>query len=225
MGRDCAGVEEWIRDPFGPRYTGVMDSLRLPAELPVFTSASRNAEVTVRNLDRSLGLRAIAAFEAVKGLVVLLAGFGVLLLIHRDVQALAERLVAHLHLNPGSRYPRIFLHVATETTPTRLRLLALGAFVYSTVRFVEATGLWRARRWAEWFGAATGLIYVPFEAIAFIRRPELEPLLALVLNLVVVLFLVIQLRRGSDAEAVGTITRAADGFVDNAIDDQLAIPH
>ncbi len=163
--------------------------------------------MTVREHDRSLGLRVIAAFEAVKGLVVLLAGFGVLLLIHRDVQALAERLVAHLHLNPGSRYPRIFLHVATGTTPTRLRLLAFGAFAYSTVRFVEAAGLWRARRWAEWFGAATGLIYVPFEAIAFIHRPELEPLLALVLNLVVVLFLGIQLRRGSDSEVAGVITR------------------
>jgi uncharacterized membrane protein (DUF2068 family) len=185
-----------------------------PAELPVFSSANRNAAVTVRDLDRSVGLRVIAAFEAVKGLVVLLAGFGVLLLIHRDVQALAERLVAHLHLNPGSRYPRIFLHIATGSTPTRLRLLAFGAFVYSTVRFVEAAGLWRARRWAEWFGAATGLIYVPFEVMAFIHRPELEPLLALVLNLVVVLFLGIQLRRGSDSEVVDTIVRAADGFGD-----------
>ena len=73
----------------------------------------------------SLGFRVVAAFEAAKGLVVVLAGFGVLLLIHRDLQAIAERLVAHLHLNPASLYPRIFLRAATDTTPGRLKLLAL----------------------------------------------------------------------------------------------------
>ena len=147
-----------------------------------------------------VGLRAIAAVEATKGLVVLLAGFGVLLLIHRDVQAMADRIVAHLHLNPASRYPRIFLRAATETTPGRLRLLAFGAFVYSTLRFVEAAGLWHERRWAEWFAVATGLIYVPFETVAFARRPDIEPLIALVLNVAIVWFMGIQLSRSSSAE-------------------------
>ncbi len=113
---------------------------------------------------------------------------------HRDVQAFAERLVAHLHLNPASRYPRIFLHVASQASPGRLRWLALGAFVYSVVRFVEAGGLWRERRWAEWLGAATGAVYLPFEATALIRRPGPEPLIALVLNLGIVVFLGLRLR-------------------------------
>jgi len=149
------------------------------------------------DVNHSVGLRVIAAFEAIKGLMVLLAGFGVLVLVHRDVQALAERLIAHLHLNPASHYPRIFLHVVTTTTPARLRLLALGAFVYSALRFIEAGGLWHERRWAEWLAVATGLFYVPFEAMALARGPELEPLLALVLNVGVVLYMGIQLRRGS----------------------------
>lgn len=157
-----------------------------------------------------LGLRVVAAFEAAKGLVVVLAGFGVLLLIHRDLQAIAERLVAHLHLNPASRYPRIFLRAASDTTPGRLKLLALGAFGYSAVRFVEAAGLWYERRWAEWFAVATGLIYVPFEAAAFVRRSDLEPLVALLLNLGIVLLMGLQLRRGSqttDAWNVRSSTR------------------
>ena len=144
----------------------------------------------------SLGLRAIALFEAAKSLVVLLAGFGLLFLIDRDVQAIAERFIAHLHLNPASRYPRIFLQVATRTTSGHLQLLALGALIYSALRLVEAAGLWRANRWAEWLGVGRGLIYVPFEVLALVRRPGPEPLLALVVNLGVVLFLTIQLREG-----------------------------
>jgi uncharacterized membrane protein (DUF2068 family) len=158
----------------------------------VMTRTSTTDEHEARRL---FGLRVIALFEAAKGLAVLLAGTGLLILVHRDVQAAAERLVSHLHLDPASRYPRIFLSVATQVTPGWLRLIALGAAVYSTLRFAEAFGLWRARRWAEWLGVATGLIYVPFEVFALIRRPGVEPLVAIVLNLGIILFLGIQLRR------------------------------
>jgi uncharacterized membrane protein (DUF2068 family) len=150
-------------------------------------------------IGRRLGLRAIALFEAGKGLAVLVAGSGILLLVHRDVQAMAERLVAHLHLNPASRYPRIFLHVVTEATPGRLRLLALGALIYALLRFAEAWGLWWNRRWAEWMGVITGLVYVPVEARAVIRRPGLEPATFLTINLAVVIYLALRLRSHDQA--------------------------
>lgn len=47
------------------------------------------------------GLKAVAMFEALKGLLVLLGGFGLLALVHHDVQAFVERIVVHLHLNPA----------------------------------------------------------------------------------------------------------------------------
>jgi len=145
-------------------------------------------------MERAFGIRAIALFEGVKGSVVLLAGSGLLLLVNRDVQAIAERIVRHLHLDPARRFPGIFLRVASQSTPDRLKLLAVGAFLYSVMRFVEAYGLWNARRWAEWFAAATGVIYMPFEAFALHRHPGPEPLFALLLNLAVVIYLGLRLR-------------------------------
>jgi len=144
---------------------------------------------------RSIGLRAVALFEAAKGLVVLLAGSGLLLLVRRDVEAAAERLITHLHLDPASRYPRIFLEAARAASPGRLRLIALGALLYAVVRLVEAGGLWLDRKWAEWFGVVTAGIYLPFEVRALVRRPGPEPLLAIALNLAIVLFLALRLRR------------------------------
>ena len=79
------------------------------------------------------GLHAIALFEAAKGAVVLAAGSGLLLLVHRDVELVAERIVSHLHLDPASRYPRIFATAAADATPGRLRLLALGALIYAAI--------------------------------------------------------------------------------------------
>lgn len=48
------------------------------------------------------GLRALATFEAVKGVIVLLLGLGILGLLHKDVEAAAESLLLHLHINPDS---------------------------------------------------------------------------------------------------------------------------
>jgi uncharacterized membrane protein (DUF2068 family) len=150
--------------------------------------------------EHKLGLRAIAIYEAAKGVIVLISGSGLLLLVHRDAQAIAERLVAHLHLNPASRYPRIFVQIATEASPGRLHLLALGALIYSLLRFAEAMGLWHARRWAEWFAVATGLLYVPFEVLSLIRRPTWEVFFALVTSLGIVAYLAIRLRNSRRKE-------------------------
>jgi uncharacterized membrane protein (DUF2068 family) len=158
--------------------------------------------------DPRFGLRTIALFEAAKGLIVLLAGSGLLLLVHRDVQAMAEQVVSHLHLDPAKRYPRVFLHLVTEATPGRLRLLALGALAYSIVRFAEAYGLWQDRRWAVWMGLVTGAFYVPFEVRGFFRHPNLEHVVALAINLAVVVYLALRIRSsGQEHEA----TDAGDG--------------
>ena len=137
----------------------------------------------------SSALRTVALLEAVKGALVLLVGFGLLSLIHHDVQRFAERLLAHAHLNPASRYPRIFIDLASQLTDTRLLLVAAGAAAYALVRFIEAYGLWHARRWAEWFAALSGGIYVPFEIFELYERVTWLSAGALVLNSAIVAFM------------------------------------
>lgn len=141
-------------------------------------------------------LRAIALFEAAKGVLVLCAGTGLLFLIGKDVQAVAGRFIKHLHLDPARHYPSIFIKAATSATPQQLRLLAWGAFLYSAFRIAEGVGLWYRRRWAEWLAVATGLIYVPFEVASFFRHPRLEPAAAFVVNVAVVVFLAYRLKAG-----------------------------
>ena len=53
-------------------------------------------------------------FEAAKGAVVLLAGFGVLLALDHGVAPFADALVRHMHLNPAKEAPRIFLALLNE---------------------------------------------------------------------------------------------------------------
>jgi uncharacterized membrane protein (DUF2068 family) len=98
-------------------------------------------------------IRAVALFEAAKGTLVLVTGFGALSLVHHHAQRFAEQLVGHLHLNPAKHFPRIFIDAAANLTETRLLVLAILAATYGLVRFIEAYGLWYGRRWAEWFAA------------------------------------------------------------------------
>lgn len=131
-------------------------------------------------------LRFVAVFELAKGLLVLAAGLGLLALVHRDVQDVAEELLLHLHLNPASRIPGIFLALAERVESVNLWLLALGAAAYAAVRIAEGYGLWFDREWAEWLGAASGLIYVPFEVYALTKGITPLRLSTFGLNLLVV---------------------------------------
>jgi len=150
-------------------------------------------------------IRAVALLEAAKGALVLLAGFGALSLIHHDAGRLADQLVGHLHLNPAKHYPRIFIDAAEQLTDARLWVLAGLAAVYGLVRFVEAYGLWGARRWAEWFAAISGGVYIPFEIYELFQSVNWLSLGALVVNVFIVGLMTNALLRAHSVETVNAV--------------------
>jgi uncharacterized membrane protein (DUF2068 family) len=160
--------------------------------------------LSISSLRSGKAIRAIAYVEAFKGALVLAAGTGVLALLHQDLHQIALRLVQHAHLNPASKYPLIFIDAASDLQDSRLVLIASGAAAYALLRFVEAYGLFRERAWAEMLSAASGALYVPFELVALVRKPELLSAGFLLLNLAVVAVMVsalLQRRRTSAAGA------------------------
>jgi uncharacterized membrane protein (DUF2068 family) len=152
---------------------------------PFFQRASNMVEGP-----HSAAIRSVALFEAFKGAVVLLAASGLLLLIHKDIHAVAASLIEHLHLNPATHYPRIFLDAAANLQDRRLVMLAAGAAMYAAVRFAEAYGLYGERAWAEVLAAVSGAIYIPFEVAELLRRPTWYSAAFLILNLAIVTLMV-----------------------------------
>lgn len=141
------------------------------------------------------GVRVIAIIEAAKGGLVLLVGFGAFTLVHVNVQGHAEELVRHFHLNPASRYPRVFLELAGASTPARLLWLAFAAAGYAFVRLTEAYGLWRGRAWAEWLAALGGAVYLPIELWELSRGVTGLRVGTFVANLVIVGYMATRLGR------------------------------
>ena len=133
-------------------------------------------------------------FEAAKGTLVLMAGFGLFSLLHRDAEHAANLLSRRLHLNPAKEHTRIFIELLSNLSSTRLWLFASLAATYSCVRFIEAYGLWHNRAWAKWFAALSGAIYVPFELYELYLGPTKLKLAALVINLGVVAYMAYSIR-------------------------------
>jgi uncharacterized membrane protein (DUF2068 family) len=153
------------------------------------------------------GVRVVAAVEATKGLLILAVGAGFFSLIHRDVQATAEHVVRALHMNPASRTPRIFLDLAEHATSSRLQFLALGALAYASLHLVEAYGLWRCKRWAEWLTVVAGGVYIPVEVYELWRGINWLKTGILVVNVAIVVYLARELwrsRRRAAASAPAT---------------------
>ena len=135
------------------------------------------------------GLHVVALFEGAKGLLVLLVGFELLTYIHKDINEAAMHLVKHLHLNPASHYPRIFLDLTEHIDDTKLWSMALAATMYFIVRMIEATGLWLRKAWAEWFAVLTGGMYIPAEIYEVAIKVTWPRITVLVVNLGVVSYL------------------------------------
>jgi uncharacterized membrane protein (DUF2068 family) len=135
------------------------------------------------------GLRAVALFEASKGLLVLLAALILFAFMNKDVQSLAERLVGHLHLNPDRNIPNILSVAFFRLTDGHVSLLGFLAVLYSSMRFIEAYGLWFERHWAEWFALVSGSAYLPIEAYELAKGITWFKIGLVSVNIIVVLYM------------------------------------
>ena len=166
------------------------------------------------------GVRAVAIVEALKAALVLLAGGGLLALVHRDVQVLAEKFIRHSHLNPAGKYPRIFLDAAEQLTDARLWLFAGLALLYALVRAIEAYGLWNERRWAEWFALLSSGLYLPVEIYELWHRFGPVKLTIFLTNVGVVVYMAYALKHSREQDLERGLTDNGKNVPADGADDR-----
>jgi uncharacterized membrane protein (DUF2068 family) len=142
-------------------------------------------------------LRAVATLEVTKGMIVLLAACGVLLLMRReDPWDIADGLLRLLHISPDHHFAQVFLDWADSLTTAKIWTVAAAALSYSVLRFLEAYGLWYARAWAEWIALISGAMYLPFEVYKLIHRQSLFHISVFLINVAIVLYMIYALKTG-----------------------------
>jgi len=143
----------------------------------------------------SRGLRLIAAFKLFKGLVLFAVGIGAVKLLHKDVAFEVERWADLFRVDPNNHYIHHLLERFSILDDRKLKELGVGTFFYSALLLTEGTGLLLAKRWAEYFTIIVTSSFMPLEIYELTKRASWARLVVLILNIIVVAYLVIELRR------------------------------
>ncbi len=131
-------------------------------------------------------LKAIAVFEFLKGVTVLIAGFGVLSLLNHKIQNKFEYFISGLNYNPRGKITGSIYDAITHPQKSVLILIASFAIVYSAFRFAEGYGLWHEANWAKWIGLISSIIYLPYEIYDLEKHPGIFPVIFIIINLTVI---------------------------------------
>ena len=141
------------------------------------------------------GLMAIAALKFVNGIGLLLIGLGALHYLHGDIEKDFAHWMELLRADPHNKYLIWLLEKLSNVDEHRLRQLSVGTFFYSALFLCEGTGLAMAKRWAEYLTIVTTASLMPLEIYEIYLRITWPRVVVLVVNILVVAYLVVELRR------------------------------
>ena len=140
-------------------------------------------------------LRLIAIFKLCKAALLIAVGVSVLKLVHNGSSEALEQWVATLALRPGAHYLDAAVSKIASIPPNRLKDVGFGSFVYAALFLTEGTGLWLRKPWAEWFTTIMTASLIPIELYEIIHHPTLTKVGILVINVAIVVYLVLQIRK------------------------------
>ena len=148
------------------------------------------------------GIKWIIAFKLFLGVLYLFVAAGVFsvlrLLLHQNLNILADRLVDLFKVDPDNDILNTLLDKIAGVSPRTLGLLGGGTFLYGALELTEAAGLYFKKRWAEWLVVVATSIFIPVEireiAHSLIEHSSLSSGLlktaVFVLNATIVVYLV-----------------------------------
>jgi len=136
----------------------------------------------------------IGGFKLLKGLLLVAVGIGALGLLHRDIADTFAPLMAHLHIDPESRYLGRALTTLWALDDHALKRISAGTFFYASLLLTEGVGLLLRRRWAEYFTVLVTGSFIPLELYELTRRFTATRLALIGVNVLVVWYLVHHMR-------------------------------
>ena len=141
------------------------------------------------------GLAVIAVFKVVKGLLLLFLGLDLLKLVHAETATLFSLLIEALHLNADSRLIHALVLKVDALQPHSVLLAGLVSLGYAGMFLVEGIGLWLELTWAAYLTVVSTSLLLPFELYEVIEQVSMLRVGVLLVNLVIVFYLVSQLKR------------------------------
>jgi uncharacterized membrane protein (DUF2068 family) len=156
-----------------------------------------------RALRDALVLRLLSLERFVKGLVVLLAGYGVFhFRSHRDgverafnedlplLRPFADKIGWKFEDSAMIHSIRTVIEAESKT----LLWVALGLALYGVLQLIEGVGLWMLKRWGEYFAVIATSLGLPIEIYEIVEKVTALRIGALVINIAAVLYILLSKR-------------------------------
>lgn len=143
----------------------------------------------------------IGGFKLAKGLMLVAVGVGALHLIHKDVAEVVAGWFAQVHVDPDNRYVDRVLTRLLSVDDRQLKAIGVGTFGYAALLLTEGIGLLLRQRWAEYFTVIVTGSFIPLEIYELSRHVTLTRLIVIAVNLAILGYLIVLLRRRSPAGA------------------------
>jgi uncharacterized membrane protein (DUF2068 family) len=134
-------------------------------------------------------LKLIAAERAVRGVLLLAAGFYLLTHLDTDFGKLADRLMRAIELDPRRHLLHRVIAYLHNLHASELKLAGIAAIVYGVIELVEGTGLWLDRLWAEYLTVVATSLLIPVEIYELARHPSVWKAGGLAVNVAIVAYL------------------------------------
>lgn len=148
----------------------------------------------IKDKPRDRWILLIAVFKLVKGSLLVIAAFGALGLLHKDVTEVVQRWINLVRVDPDNHYVHRILVYLIGINDRTLKEISIGTFAYAGVFFTEGIGLLLRKRWALYFTSIVTGSFIPLELYELFRHPSLAKATVIGLNTAIVLYLIFRLR-------------------------------
>jgi uncharacterized membrane protein (DUF2068 family) len=179
----CLRCDAWIHHE-APTGSGDYESVPPPAELP----RPKRGKV----LEDRILLRVIAVERAIHSVIFGLFALGLVLARHDQrwlVQQAAE-LKDNTSRDASLNWLTDHLDSVIDLRSSTITMLMVVAALYCVSEGVEAVGLWRGRRWAEYLTALATAGFLPLEIRLLTEDVTVLRLIALAVNLAILVYLI-----------------------------------
>jgi len=141
------------------------------------------------------GLLLIGVMKLLKAAGLVVLGVGVLSLLHRDAEETIRHWAEFLRVDTHARLVDHALEKVGGISPRTMRRLGVGTLLYAAVFGTEGVGLLLAKPWAEYMTTGVTTSFLPLEVYEFCVHRSAVKAIVIVINIAVVVYLVLEIRR------------------------------
>lgn len=154
-----------------------------------------------------LAIRLIAAERLIRGVLLIGAGIYLVTHSHNDFGRLADRLARAVELDPRRPFIHRIIERLHSLHASTVQITGIAAIFYGVLETVEGTGLWLERLWAEWLTVIATSLLIPVELYEVVRHPSMLKAAGIAVNIAIVVYLAVRLRRRLRDHARGSHAR------------------